>query len=70
MINTSRQDLIASLELIQRHPAHNHHDILTIHYCRPLSTEAELHHAIEANMSMIARWSDYGGSKRRLANAA
>lgn len=67
---SDRQTLIQALTLIQNHPAHAHHDILTIHACRPLSTEAQLAEAIEANMATVARWSNYGGSKRRLARAS
>jgi hypothetical protein len=67
---SNRKSLIQALTLIQNHPAHSHHDILTIHACRPLSTEAELAVAIEANMAQVSRWSDYGGSKRRLARAS
>jgi hypothetical protein len=66
---TRRQDLLASLAQIQNHPAHSHHDILTIHGCAPRSTEAQLLAAIDANMVQIARWSNFGGSKRRLARA-
>lgn len=65
-----RQDLLQALAQIQNHPAHSHHDILTIHGCAPLSTEAELIRAIDFNMAAIARWSNYGGNKRRLARAA
>lgn len=66
---TSRQDLIEALAQIQNHPAHANHDILTIHGCAPLSTKAELLRAIEENMQRIYRYSNYGGSKRRLAHA-
>lgn len=67
---STRQDLISALTQIQNHPAHAHHDIVSIHFCRPLSTEAELQQAIESNMAQIERWSNYGGNKRRLAKAA
>ncbi len=67
---TTRQDLLQALALIQNHPAHSHHDILTIHYCAPLSTEAELSKAIADNMAQIVRYSNFGGNKRRLASAA
>lgn len=56
-----RTDLLQALSQIQNHPAHQHHDILTIHGCAPLSTEAELIRAIDDNMAIIARWSDRGG---------
>lgn len=69
MQTTSRQDLIAALVQIQNHPAHGHHDILTIHGCAPLSTEAELRVAIESNMAAITRYSNYGGNKRRILNS-
>lgn len=65
-----RKDLLAALTLIQNHPVHSHHDILTIHFCAPVSTDAELAASIEANMAQIALWSNYGGNKRRLARAA
>lgn len=64
-----RQDLIAALTQVQNHPAHSNHDILTIHACRPLSTEAQLADAIERGMEQIAHYSNYGGNKRRLAAA-
>jgi hypothetical protein len=67
---TSRQDLLTSLSQIQNHPAHQHHDILSIHFCAPLSTEAELLRAVDDNMAQIARYSNFGGDKRRLARAA
>lgn len=67
---SNRQDLIRALTQIQNHPAHSHHDILTIHGCAPASTIAELQRAIEANMAAIIRYSNYGGNKRRLARAA
>lgn len=66
---TKRQDLIQALIQIQNHPAHSGHDILTIHYCAPASTDDELSAAVEFNMAAITRWSNYGGSKRRLARA-
>lgn len=66
----NRQDLIEALTQIQNHPAHQHHDILTIHGCAPVSTEAELLRAIDDNMATIARWSNFGGNRRRLARAA
>lgn len=66
---TTRADLIQALSLIQNHPAHSHHDIMTITACRPVMTEEQLADHIEANMRQIARWSDFGGNKRRLANA-
>lgn len=69
-MTTRRQSLIEALTQIQNHPAHSHHDILTIHACAPLSTEAQLQDAIEANFAQITRFSDFGGSKRRLARAA
>jgi hypothetical protein len=68
-MTSRRKDLIAALTMVQSHPVHNHHDIVSIHCCAPLSTEVELQAAIEANMAQIARWSNYGGSKRRLARA-
>lgn len=64
-----RDDLIQALVKIQNHPAHNHHDILTIHGCAPRSTDAELLQSIEANMAQVAHFSNYGGNKRRLLNA-
>lgn len=64
---TSRQDLLQALTQIQNHPAHSHHDILSIHGCAPLSTDAQLRQAIEDNMAEIIRYSNCGGSKRRLA---
>jgi hypothetical protein len=68
-MTSSRQDLIAALAQIQNHPAHSHHDILTIHGCAPLSTEGELRTAIEMNMTTIIPWSNYGGNKRRIAKS-
>jgi hypothetical protein len=49
---------------------HSNHDILSIHGCAPISTDAELRRAIEDNMAQITRFSNYGGNKRRLARAA
>jgi len=69
-MTSTRQDLIQALTQIQNHPAHSHHDILSIHGCAPLSTEAQLQDAIEFNMKAIIRYSNFGGSKRRLARAA
>lgn len=66
----TRQDLIAALTMIQNHEVHSNHDILSIHGCAPVSTDAELRRAIEANMAQIAQFSDFGGNKRRLARAA
>lgn len=66
----NRKDLIEALTQIQNHPAHGHHDILTIHFCAPISTDAQLRRAIEDNMATIAKWSDLGGNKRRFAKAA
>jgi hypothetical protein len=61
---TRRQDLLASLAQIQNHPAHGHHDILTIHHCAPRSTEAQLLAAIDANMIQVAEWSNRGGKPK------
>jgi hypothetical protein len=61
---TRRQDLLASLAQIQNHPAHGHHDILTIHHCAPRSTEAQLLAAIDANMVQVAQWSNRGGKRK------
>lgn len=69
-MTSHRQDLLQALTQIQNHPAHSHHDILTIHFCAPLSTEAELATAVEANFAQITRHSNFGGDKRRLARAA
>lgn len=69
-MTTRRQDLIAALVQIQNHPAHSHHDIVSIHGCAPLSTETELLAAIDWNMAQIAKWSNSAGSKRRLQRAA
>lgn len=63
-----RKDLLQALCQIQNHPAHNHHDILTITGCGMTDDEVAAH--LEANFSHIARYSNYGGSKKRLANAA
>lgn len=63
---TNRQNLMQALTQIQNHPAHCHHDILTIHACAPVSTEAELIRAIDDNMRTVARWSNYGGNKKRI----
>lgn len=69
-MNTDRRnDLITALSLIQNHPAHSHHDILTITACRPVMTETQLLAHIDTNMASIAHWSDFAGNKRRLANA-
>lgn len=65
---TRRQDLIAALVQVQNHPAHSHHDILTITGCGMTDDEIAAH--LEANFSQIARYSNYGGNKRRLARAA
>lgn len=69
-MTSNRQDLIAALTQIQNHPAHGHHDILSIHFCAPVSSDEELDRAIEDNMAQIAKWSNHGGNKRRLAQAA
>lgn len=65
-----RRDLIEALTQIQNHPAHSHHDIISIHSCAPRSTVAQLIAAVDANMAQIAHWSNYAGNKRRLARAA
>lgn len=67
-MTSHRQNLLQALSQIQNHPVHSHHDILTITGCGMSDAEVERH--IEANFAQIARWSDYGGSKRRLARAA
>jgi hypothetical protein len=67
---THRQDLLEALGQIQNHPVHQHHDILTIHGCRPVSTPDQLRRAIEGNLAQIALWSNYGGNTRRLARVA
>ena len=64
----TRQDLIQALVQVQDHPAHSHHDILTITGCGMSDAEVAAH--LEANFTQIARWSDFGGDKRRLARAA
>jgi len=49
-----RQDLIQALSQIQNHPAHNHHDILTITGCGMSNDEVRAH--IEANVQQIIDW--------------
>ena len=63
-----RKDLLQALSQIQNHPAHSHHDILTITGCG--MSDAEVSQHIANCWSMIARYSNYGGNKRRLARAA
>lgn len=62
-MTTRRQDLIAAVAQIQNHPAHNHHDILTFCGWRDV-TEADIEHHIEANMRMIAEYSNRAGRRR------
>ena len=64
----TRKDLLQALTQIQNHPAHSHHDILTITGCGMSDAEVAAH--IEANFAQIARHSNFGGDKRRLARAA
>ena len=63
----TRKDLLQALTQIQNHPAHSHHDILTITGCE--MSDAEVRQHIDANMTHIAHYSNYGGNKRRLATA-
>lgn len=67
-MTSTRRDLIQALTSIQNHPAHSHHDILTITGCGMSDDEVRAH--IDANLTEIAHWSNYGGNKRRLARAA
>jgi hypothetical protein len=60
---TNRQDLLQALTQIQNHPVHSHHDILSIHGCAPLSTEAQLRQAIEDNMAAVIKYSNRGGRR-------
>jgi hypothetical protein len=66
-MTTRRQDLLQALTQIQNHPAHSHHDILTITGCGMSDAEVIAH--IDANMAQIARYSNYGGNKRRILNS-
>lgn len=63
-----RKDLLQALTQVQNHPTHSHHDILTI-TCWGM-TDDEVARHLESNFSQIARYSNYGGNKRRLARAA
>lgn len=67
-MTSRRQDLLQALTQVQNHPAHSHHDILTITGCGMTDDEVARH--LEANFEQIAHWSNYGGNKRRLARAA
>lgn len=67
-MTSRRTDLLQALTQVQNHPAHSHHDILTITGCGMSDDEVAAH--LEANFAQIARWSDFGGNKRRLARAA
>lgn len=60
-----RADLLAALIQVQNHPAHSHHDIVTITYCAPAMTCDELRRHLDWNMELVARWSDNGGKTRR-----
>lgn len=51
-------DLIEALTMIQNHPAHDHHDILTTAACAPRMNRAELLRQIDHNMEIIARWTN------------
>lgn len=59
-----RNDLMNAIELIQRHRAHRHHDIVGT--CSSM-TDAELARHVEACMLRVAQWSNYGGDARRLS---
>ncbi len=50
-MTSQRQDLLQALTLIQNHPAHSHHDILTITGCGMTDEEVRAH--IEANIEQI-----------------
>jgi Fe2+ or Zn2+ uptake regulation protein len=53
-MTSQRQDLLQALCQIQNHPAHNHHDILTITGCGMSDDEVRSH--IEANVQQIIEW--------------
>jgi hypothetical protein len=57
----TRQDLIQALCMIQNHPAHNHHDILTITGCG--MTDQEVRGHIESNVQQIIDWNLEQASK-------
>ena len=65
---TRRQDLLEALCQVQNHPAHSHHDIMTITACGMSDDEVAQH--LDANFAQVAHWSNYAGNKRRLARAA
>lgn len=51
-----RKELLAALCLIQNHPVHADHDILT--FTGFMDDEAEVVAHLEANMAQIARWAE------------
>lgn len=50
-----RQELLKALGLIQNHPVHHCHDIMTF---TGFMDDAEVEAHIEANMAQIARWAE------------
>ena len=66
----TRQDLIEALGQIQNHPAHNHHDILTITGCGMSDEEVRAH--IEASVEQIINWNIEQANKpaRKMRKAA
>ena len=67
-MTSQRQDLLQALCQIQNHPAHNHHDILTITGCGMSDDEVRAH--IETNMIQIADWSMEAPKQKRGRKAA
>lgn len=50
-----RKELLAALALIQNHPIHQNHDIMTF---TGFMNDAEVEAHIEANMAQVARWAE------------
>jgi Fe2+ or Zn2+ uptake regulation protein len=53
-LTETRKDLLQALTQVQNHPAHNHHDILTITGCGMTDDEVRAH--IETNVEQIINW--------------
>lgn len=61
-LTETRKDLLEALCQIQNHPAHNHHDILTITGCGMTDDEVRAH--IERNVEQIIDWNIEQANKK------
>lgn len=55
-----RKELIAALTIIQNHPVHHCHDIITFTGFMDSDDEVAAH--IEANIAQISDWANRGGA--------